>query len=196
LLIRDGRNRPSQELPTNNSELAADSALAEAQTVANHNPGGFMTGLFVALVLVMNPKAIELQKRTGEFFTRVIKLCEELPKSRAAASISEQLLDSAGGTDSNYGAACKARSTDEFIAKIGVAAEEADESKRWLVRLVDANLCTADAAKDLIQEAHELTSIFVASGKTARDNQERRKAEDNRRWTLQRKSSTRRRPAR
>ena len=141
----------------------------------------------------MNPKAAELQKRTGEFFTRVIKLCEALPKNQAAASISEQLLDAAGSTDSNYGAACKARTPDEFIAKIGVAAEEADESKRWLMRLVDANLCTGDAAKDLIQEAHELTSIFVSSGKTARQNQQRRKAEEARLREIKRRSSNRRR---
>jgi hypothetical protein len=56
-----------------------------------------------------------------------------------------------------------------------VAAEEADESRRWLVRLVEANICTEAAARELIQEAHELTAIFVSSAKTARENQTRRK---------------------
>ena len=69
------------------------------------------------------------------FFLRVIKLCETLPESPAGQSISRQLIDSSGGTDSNYRAACRARSTKEFIAKIGVAAEEADESKGWLQAL-------------------------------------------------------------
>jgi four helix bundle protein len=129
----------------------------------------------------MNEKALALQKRTGEFFTRVISLCETLPPSIAARRIAEQLIDSAGGTDSNYGAACRARSTNEFISKIGVAAEEADESKRWLVRLVEARICTEVAARDLIQEADELTAIFVSSGKTARENQKRRREETRRR---------------
>jgi four helix bundle protein len=125
----------------------------------------------------VNPKAIAIQKRTAEFFTRVIALCEALPNSLAARRIAEQLIDSAGGTDSNYGAACRARSRKEFIARIGVAAEESDESERWLQRLVDANLCSAMAAKELIQEAHELTAIFVSSGKTATENESRRKSD-------------------
>ena len=69
------------------------------------------------------------------------------------------------------------RGREEFIARIGVAAEEADEAKRWLTRLVDANLCTQAAAEELIQEAHELTAIFVRSGRTARENEIRRAAE-------------------
>jgi four helix bundle protein len=56
----------------------------------------------------MNPKAEALQQRTHNFFLRVIRLCEGLPASQASRSISEQLLDSAGATHSNYRAACRA----------------------------------------------------------------------------------------
>jgi four helix bundle protein len=80
----------------------------------------------------MNAKAVELQQRTHQFFLRVIRFCESLPRTAAARSISDQLLDAAGGADSNYRAACRARSTREFIAKVGVAAEEADECQGWL----------------------------------------------------------------
>ena len=123
----------------------------------------------------MNPKALELQERTRAFATAVIKFCDGLPRHAAVESITDQLLDSAGSTDSNYRATCRARSPNEFIAKIGIAAEEADESKGWLQLLVSSNLATADQAAALIQEADELIAIFVASRKTAERNRARRK---------------------
>src|SRR5262245_44330189 len=115
----------------------------------------------------MNPKALALQKRTRAFLTRVIRFCENLPSSDAARRITPQLIDSAGSTDSNYQGACRGRSKKEFIAKIGVAAEEADESKGWLEALLEAGIGNRDEAIALIQEADELTAILVASGKTA-----------------------------
>ena len=121
----------------------------------------------------MHPKAIALQARTQRFAVAVIKLCDALPKDRATQQIAEQLVDSSGSTDSNYRAACRARSRAEFIAKIGIAVEEADESKGWLELLVESNRAPAEQAGPLIQEANELISIFVKSRKTA----ERRKAE-------------------
>jgi four helix bundle protein len=121
----------------------------------------------------MNPKAIELQARTQRFATAVIRFCQRLPQDAATKKIVDQLLDSSGSTDSNYRATCRARSPDEFISKIGVAAEEAEESKGWLQLLVASNLARIEDARDLIQESHELTAIFVASRKTA----QRRKAE-------------------
>jgi four helix bundle protein len=123
----------------------------------------------------MNPKALELQDRTRAFATAVIKFCDGLPRHAAVKSITDQLLDSAGSTDSNYRATCRARSPDEFIAKIGVAAEEADESMGWLQLLVSAGFATSEQAAALIQEADELTAIFVASRKTAERNRARRK---------------------
>ncbi len=121
----------------------------------------------------MNEKAKELQERTRRFASRVIKYCEKLPKSSACHEIADQLVDAASSTDSNYRATCRARSRDEFIAKIGVAAEEADEAKGWLLLLVQSDLATIDASRDLIQEADELTAIFVKSRKTAKERQER-----------------------
>ena len=122
----------------------------------------------------MNPKALELQARTHRFATAVIRFCETLPKDMATQKIVGQLLDSAGSTDSNYRATCRARSTDEFIAKVGVAAEEADESKGWLELLVSSGKTTLDAAAGLIKEADELTAIFVASRITAQKNKAER----------------------
>ena len=122
----------------------------------------------------MNQKATELQARTKRFAAAVIRFCETLPPTTAVRRIAEQLIDSAGSTDSNYRATCRARSPSEFIAKIGVAAEEADESKGWLELLVSSGQAPADAAQPLIQEADELTAIFVKSRKTAEANKGKR----------------------
>lgn len=124
----------------------------------------------------MNPKALELQARTQTFAHDVIRFCEGLRQDEATRMIVDQLLDSAGSTDSNYRATCRARSPDEFIAKVGVAAEEADESKGWLELLVKCEKTTFDVAGRLIKEADELTAIFVASRITAEKNQEKKKA--------------------
>ena len=121
----------------------------------------------IATVSSMNPKTQALLARTHEFLVRVIQFCDTVPEKPAARSICQQLLDSAGSTDSNYRSACKARSRREFIAKIGVAAEEADESLGWLEALRDAGLGDRSAVCLLITEANELTSIFVSSKKTA-----------------------------
>ena len=122
----------------------------------------------------MNEKARQLQARTHKFATAVIKFCERLPKNMAAQKIADQLVDSSGSTDSNYRACCRARSDDEFISKVGVAAEEADESKGWLELLVSSDQVSAEIAAPLIQEADELTAIFVKSRKTAELNKQRR----------------------
>jgi four helix bundle protein len=121
----------------------------------------------------MNPKANELRKRTHEFFMRVIRLCEQLPRSESATSISGQLLDSSGSTDSNYRAACRARTRKEFIAKLGTTVEEADESLGWLESLRDAGLGPREEVLSLVKEANELVSIFVRSRKTAEENEQK-----------------------
>lgn len=119
----------------------------------------------------MNSRAEQLQQRSHQFFIRVLVLCRSLPRTIGADSIARQLTDSAGSAASNYRGACKARSRREFIAKMSVAAEEADESKGWLEALRDARLSESKDLPALIREANELTAIFVASQKTARRRQ-------------------------
>jgi four helix bundle protein len=125
----------------------------------------------------VNPKAKAIQERTHRFHVRVIALCEALPRTDAARSIGRQLLDSAGSTASNYRAACRARTRKEFISKLGVAAEEADESQGWLRALVSANIGSREEASALLQEADELIAIFVKSQITAKRNLARTKAQ-------------------
>jgi four helix bundle protein len=121
----------------------------------------------------MNPQTAQLQKRTRRFLTRVIRFCETLPNHDAAERIKPQLLDSAGSADSNYRGACRARSRKEFLAKVGVAAEESDEAKGWLEALVEVGLGDQKEGSELAREADELTAIFVASAKTAQRNRRR-----------------------
>ena len=123
----------------------------------------------------MNEKAAALQARTHVFFVGVIRFCDSVPHSPAGQSIIKQLIDAAGAVDSYYRAACKARSKKEFIARVGVAAEEADESVGWLMALREVGMGEQATLEALLQEANELTAIFVQSGKTATNRLEAEK---------------------
>ena len=116
----------------------------------------------------MLEKHLELRDRTKRLALRVIKLCDSLPKTEGARAISRQLLRSGTSVAANYRAAGRARSRAEFVAKMGVVVEEADESVFWLDLLVESGLVPKPRLDDLVGEASELLSIFVASQKTAR----------------------------
>lgn len=98
-----------------------------------------------------------------------MRFCEALPHNDVTASIRPQLLDAAGSTDSNYRAACRGRSHAEFTAKIGVAAEEVDECYGWLEALLDIGYGDREETTYLMDEADQLTRIFTASQKTAKE---------------------------
>lgn len=122
----------------------------------------------------MHEKAAALQQRTAGFATAVVVFCETIVRTYAAQHMAEQLIDAATAVDSNYRAACRARSGDEFIAKLGIVIEEADESKGWLELLASSGCVTTDSVRTLLQEADELVAIFVASRKTAQRRKEER----------------------
>ena len=103
----------------------------------------------------------ELKKRTKRFGLRVIHLVESLPKTRTAAVIGNQLLHCGTSVGANYRAACRGRSKADFIAKLGVVEEEADESAYWLEMLVDAKVLKPDSVAELLAEADELTAIMT-----------------------------------
>ena len=118
--------------------------------------------------------AEELKHRMKKFGLAVIKLVEPLPFSQTARVIGNQLLRSALSVGANYRAACRARSKADFISKIGITIEEADESQHWLEMLGEAGLVSPDKLKPLADEASELIAILTASAKTARENLNRR----------------------
>jgi four helix bundle protein len=110
----------------------------------------------------------DLKKRTKEFALRIIKLVEALPPGRSADVIGKQLIRSGTSVAANYRAACRAKSNADFIAKMGIVEEEADESEFWLELLVDSGLMKKERIEDLTDEAHQIVAITVASINTAR----------------------------
>ena len=112
----------------------------------------------------------ELKRRTKQFALRVMKLVGSLPQDPVARAIGNQLVRSGTSVGANYRAACRGRSKAEFIAKLGVVVEEADESSYWLELIIEGQLLAAHLVEPLLQEANELTAIMVASRKTARGN--------------------------
>lgn len=90
------------------------------------------------------------------------------PRTKTADVIGKQLIRSATSVGANYRAVCRARSKADFIAKMGIVIEEADESLYWIELAEEAGLVTLDITASLKQESHELVAIFVASCKTAK----------------------------
>ncbi|MBC7722297.1 MAG: four helix bundle protein [Pedobacter sp.] len=114
----------------------------------------------------------ELQQRTKKFHIEVIKLCENYPKNAAGFEIAKQLIRSAGSVGANYRAACRGKSKADFVYKIEIVLEEADESLYWLEVSRDAELIKLPTIHDLIIEANELVSIFNAADITAKKNRD------------------------
>ena len=112
----------------------------------------------------------ELKLRTKQFALRVIELVETLPKNKIGDVLGKQILRSATSVAANYRAACRARSKADFISKIAIVEEEADESLFWLELIAESGLMNTERLKDLTKEADELTAIFTATGKTAKQN--------------------------
>ena len=115
-------------------------------------------------------RARELQDRTKKFALRVISAFSRLPKSEEARVLGRQFLRSGTSVAANYRAACRARSAADFISKISIVAEEADETLFWLELTVEANLVPAKAMASLVMEGEELLKIFSASLATAKAN--------------------------
>lgn len=110
----------------------------------------------------------ELKERTKKFALRVIKLVESLPKPTTGRVLGNQLIRSGTSVAANYRAACRARTKAEFVSKIGIVIEEADESVFWLELVIDSKLMRKELIKSLLDEASEITAIMVSSNNTAR----------------------------
>ena len=92
-----------------------------------------------------------------------MKLADSLPKTQSGRTISSQLIRCGTSVGANYRAACRGRSKAEFIAKLGIVVEEADESAFWLELLIEGGLLKRYQVEPLYKEADELTAIFTAS---------------------------------
>ncbi len=110
----------------------------------------------------------DLKQRTKQFALRAIRLSEAMPRSLTGDALNRQFVRSATSVAANYRAACRGRSRAEFIAKMGLVEEEADETAFWLELIAESGFLPKQATTEVYREAGELTAIAVASIRTAR----------------------------
>ena len=112
----------------------------------------------------MTPK--EMKERTKRFALRVINLVDALPHSTSAQTIGKQLLRSGTSVGANYRSVCRAKSNADFISKLSIVEEEADESIYWMELLVDSKLIRRGRLADLVDEGNQILAIIVSSIRT------------------------------
>jgi four helix bundle protein len=113
-------------------------------------------------------RAAELKARTKSFAIRVVGLYRSLPHSTDAQVLGKQLLRSGTSVAANYRAACRSRSKAEFISKMSMLLEEADECAFWLELMAETDTVDAERIQALLKETNELAAIFGASIRTAK----------------------------
>jgi four helix bundle protein len=124
--------------------------------------------LLIAEVFKMNPQ--ELKERTKQFALRVMRLVDALPHTPKGRAIANQLVRSGTSLAANYRGTCRAISRAEFISKIGVVEEEADETALWLELIIADRILPAKKVVALLNEANELVAIAAASSISASRN--------------------------
>jgi four helix bundle protein len=108
------------------------------------------------------------KKRTKKFAIDIIFLQRLLPKTEEAKIIGRQLIKAATSVASNYRAACRGRSDNEFYAKLSIVVEEADEAVFWLEVLMESNIYKVE--ENILKEASEILAVVSASRKTMKEN--------------------------
>jgi four helix bundle protein len=117
---------------------------------------------------ITGSSAEALRQRTKAFAIRIVRLYRALSAKREAQVIGNQLLRCGTSVGANYRAVTRARSRAEFVAKLGVVLEEADEAVFWLELLAETGMLPDARLKDILQEARELTAIFTTGRRTSR----------------------------
>jgi four helix bundle protein len=115
----------------------------------------------------------EMLQRTKQFAIDCWHFCSKVPKSREFNAYVNQLLKCSSYVGANYRSSQRAKSTADFINKLKIVEEEADESMYWLEIFEQILPEYADEIKGLIKEANEILAITVASINTIRKNQKK-----------------------
>lgn len=113
----------------------------------------------------------ELRTRLTAYAVATVRFCKPLLARAETRNIADQLCRAATSVASNYRVACRARSRREFISKLGIALEEADETIGWLEVLQGVDPALSDALAPLLKEGREIVAILSASKATATRNQ-------------------------
>ena len=124
--------------------------------------------------------ADELKNRTKQFALRVLKLAAALPSTIEGKAIKGQLVRAGTSVGANYRAACRGRSRAEFVAKLGIVEEEADESAFWLELIIEGAFLKENRVRPLLDEANEITKIMATSRISTRKRSSAMKANLNR----------------
>jgi four helix bundle protein len=115
----------------------------------------------------------DLKARTQEFALRIIRLTRALPNTPEGRVLGKQILRSGTSVGANYRSCQRGKSKADFIAKLAVAEEEADETCYWLELIIAAELLPRERVEPLLSEAREITAILTAAGKTAKQNRDK-----------------------
>ena len=110
----------------------------------------------------------QIKKRTKHIGLEVIQLIDELPNKPSGWAIAKQIVRSSTSVGANYRAACRAKSTADFINKLKIVEEEADETIYWLEILEESGIVEAKRIEALKKEVNEILAIVVASIKSSR----------------------------
>ena len=112
----------------------------------------------------------QMKQRTKEFAKQIIKVCRQLPNNREGRLIGNQLFRSGTSVAANYRSACRARSKADFISKLSIVEEEADESMFWLELIKEMKIHEEPLVDELLKESDELVAIMVSSIRTTNKN--------------------------
>jgi four helix bundle protein len=115
----------------------------------------------------VNPQAEALKKRTKQFALDVLAFNRTLPRSDDVRDVARQLSRAATSVAAGYRSTCRSRSAAEFVARIGMALDSADESALWLEIIMDGGMSESSVVFNLLEEANQLTAILAASSITA-----------------------------
>lgn len=113
----------------------------------------------------------EMKRRTKQFALGVLKVCDALPRTVPADVLKRQVVRSGAGVAAGYRAVCRAKSSADFLYKLSVAEEEADETALWLELMSESGMLPPSQVQDLLAEANALTAILVRSQQTVRNRQ-------------------------
>ena len=116
----------------------------------------------------------EMRQRTKRFALEIVKLEAQIPDTRSGRTIANQIIRSGTSVGANYRAVCRAKSDRDFLNKIIIVEEEADETMFWLELLEESGMMSEVVIRPIWKEASELTAMFTASGKTVREKLERK----------------------
>ena len=113
---------------------------------------------------------MQLKKRTKEFAKNIIRLCRNLPTNREGRLIGGQMFRSGTSVAANYRAACRGRSKAEFVSKLAIVEEEADETMFWLELIKELSISKDPMVDDFLKESDEIVAMIVSSIKTTNKN--------------------------